>query len=59
MTGINIGAKLLLKQWNYILKAERTTIAGIEEIKENISLKVCNDTEENKYGIWRQNGYEC
>jgi hypothetical protein len=48
MTGINIGAKLLLNQYNYILKAGRITIAGIDEIKENIRLKLCNDTDHTK-----------
>jgi hypothetical protein len=39
----NIGAKLLLKQLNWILKAERKTIDGFDEIKEKIRLRVWKD----------------
>jgi hypothetical protein len=55
---INVGVKILFKQSNYFLKAERITIGGIVEIKVNIRLKVCNDTEDHNKGIRRQNRYE-
>jgi len=45
MTRINIDAKLLLNQNNYIVKARRITAFEIDEIKENIRLKIWNDTE--------------
>ena len=47
MTRIYMGANLLLNQLNYVLKAERITIARIDEIKENIRLRVWNDTEDH------------
>ena len=47
----NIGAKLLLNQLNWVLKAEKSTIAGIDEIMENIRLRVWNDTEYHKKGM--------
>ena len=47
----NTGAKLLLKQLNWILKAERTTIGGIDGIKEKIKLRVWNDSEGNTKGM--------
>ena len=47
MTRINIDAKLLLNQKNYILKAKRTTTVEIDEIKENIQLKIWNDIEDH------------
>ena len=51
MPRIYVGANLLLNQLNYILKAERITVAGIDEIKENIRLRVWNDTEDHTKGI--------
>jgi hypothetical protein len=51
MTRINIGAKLLLNNLNWILKAERTTIGGIDEIKEKIRLRVWNNTEDHTKGM--------
>jgi len=45
MTRINIHAKLLLNQKNYILKARRITAVEIDEIKENIRFKIWNDTK--------------
>ena len=36
---MNIDAKTLLNQKNYILKAKRITSVEIDEIKENIGLK--------------------
>jgi len=47
MTRINLDAKLLLNQKNYILKAKRITAVEIDEIKENITLKIWNDTEDH------------
>ena len=44
-TRINIGAKLLLNQKNYILNAKRISVAEIDEIKGNINLKIWNDRE--------------
>ena len=46
----NIGAKLLLNQLNWILKAEKSTIDGIDKIKGKIRLRVWNDTEDHKKG---------
>ena len=40
VTRMNIDAKALLNQKNYILKAQRITIVEIDEIKENINLKI-------------------
>ena len=40
MTRINIYAKLMLNWKNYILKAKRITAVEIDEIKENIRLKI-------------------
>jgi hypothetical protein len=44
----NIGAKLLLKQLNWILRAESLKIDGIDEIKVKIRLRVWNDREDHK-----------
>jgi len=44
-------ANLLLNQLNYILKAGRITIAGIDETKEYIRLRVRNDNEDHAKGI--------
>ena len=43
---MNIDAKALLNQKNYILKAQRITSVEIDEIKENISLKIGVETED-------------
>ena len=48
---INIGAKVLSNQKNYILKAERVSTAGIDEIKKNIRLKIWNDREDHTKGM--------
>ena len=50
-TRINIDAKLPLNQKNYILKAKRITAVETEEIKEDIRLKIWNDTEDHTRGI--------
>ena len=49
LTRRKIGAKLLLNQLNWILKAKRTTFGGIDKIKEKIS--VWNDTEDHRKGM--------
>jgi len=41
----NVGAKLFLNELNWILKAKRSTIAGIDEVKEKI--RVWDDTEDH------------
>ena len=46
MTSMNIDAKDLLNQKNYILKAKRITAVEIDVIKQNISLKIGDDTED-------------
>jgi hypothetical protein len=46
MTRMNIEAKALLNQKNYFLKAKRITVVEIDEIKENIRLKIRNDRED-------------
>jgi len=51
MTRINIDAKLLLNQKNNILKAKRISAIEIDEIKENIKLKIWNDTEDHTKGM--------
>ena len=48
---ICIGAHLQLNYSNYILQAEIITIAGIYEKKENIRLRVWNDTEDHPKGM--------
>jgi hypothetical protein len=47
----NIGSKLLLNKLNWILKAERSTIAVIDEMKEKTGLRVWNDTEDQTKGL--------
>ena len=37
----------MLNQKNYILKAKRITAVEIDDIKENITLKTWNDTEDH------------
>jgi len=51
MTRINVDKKSLLNQKNYILKAKRITPVDIDEIKENIRLKIGDDTEDYKNGV--------
>jgi len=51
MTRISIVAKALLNQRNYILKAKRITDVEIDQIKENIRLKVRDDTEDYTNGV--------
>jgi len=46
MMRMNIDAKALLNQKNYILKAKRITAVEIDQIKENIRLKIGDDTED-------------
>ena len=43
---MNIDAKALLNQKNYVLKAQRIMTVEIDEIKENIRLKIGDDTED-------------
>jgi hypothetical protein len=47
----NIEAKLLLNQKKCILKTKRSTTVEIDEIKENIRLKIWNDTEYQTKGM--------
>jgi len=51
MTRMNIDAKALLNQKNYILKAKRITAVELDEIKENIRLKIGDDTEDYTNGV--------
>ena len=51
MTRINIDAKALLNQKNYILKAKRITAVEIDQIKENIRHKIGDDTEDYTNGV--------
>ena len=46
MTRMNIDAKALLNQKNYILKFKRITAVEIDQIKEYIRLKIEDDTED-------------
>ena len=46
MARINLDAKALLNQKNYILKAERLTAVQIDEIRENIRLEIGEATED-------------
>ena len=43
---INLDAKALLNQKNYILKAQRFTAVEIDEIRENIRLEIGEATED-------------
>ena len=43
---INLDAKALLNQKNYILKAQRSTAVEIDEIRENIRLQIGEATED-------------
>jgi len=51
MTRMNRDAKALLKHKNYILKPKRITAVEIDEIKENIRLKIGDDTEAYTNGV--------
>jgi hypothetical protein len=51
MTRMNIDANALLNQKNYILKAKRITAVEIDEIKENIRVKIRGDTEDYTNGV--------
>jgi hypothetical protein len=51
MTRTNIDVKALLNQKNCILKAKRITAVEIKEIKENIRLKIRDDTEDHTKGV--------
>ena len=51
MTRMNIDAKVLFNQKDYILKAKRTPAIEIKEIKENVRLKIGNDTQEYTKGV--------
>ena len=46
MARINLDAKALLNQKNYILKAQRLTAVEIDEIRENIRLEIGEATED-------------
>ena len=48
---MNIDAKALLKQKDYILKAKRITAVEIDETKENIRLKIGDDTQDYTNGV--------
>jgi len=51
MPRMNIDAKALLNQKNYILKAKRITAVVIGKIKENNRLKIGDDTEDYTNGV--------
>ena len=51
MTRMNIDAKALFNQKNYILKAKRIPAIEIDEIKESVRLKVGDDTEDYTNGV--------
>jgi len=51
MTRMNIDAKALLNQKNYILKPKRITAVEIDEIEENIRLKIGDDREDYTDGV--------
>ena len=48
---MNTDAKALLNQKNYILKTKRITAVEINEIEENIRLKIGDDTEDYTNGV--------
>ena len=50
MTRLNIDAKALLNQKNYILRAKRMTDVEIDGI-ENIRLKIGDDTQDHTNGV--------
>jgi len=47
----NKDAKFLLNLKNHMLKAKRITTVESDEIKENIRLKLCNNTEDHTKGM--------
>jgi hypothetical protein len=51
VTRMNTDANALLNQKNYILRAKRITAVEIDEIKENIRLKIGDDTEDYTNGV--------
>ena len=51
MTRLNIDAKALLNQKNYMLRAKRITAVEIDGIIENIRLKTGNDPEDYTNGV--------
>ena len=51
LTRMNIDAKALLNQKNYILKAKEMTAVEIDVIKGNIRLKIGDDTEDYTNGV--------
>ena len=51
MTRMNIDAKAFLNQKNYILKSKRIMAVEIYQIKENIRLKIGDDTEDYTNGV--------
>jgi len=51
MTRLNMDAKALLNQKNYILRAERITDIEINGIIENIGIKIRDDTEDYTNGV--------
>ena len=51
MMRLNIDAKALLKQNNYILRAKRITVVEVDRIIENIRLKIGDDTEDYTNGV--------
>ena len=59
MTRMNIDAKALLNQKNYILKAKRMMAIETDEIKENIRLKIGDDTEDytEPFGMYNSHQY--
>jgi len=59
MTRLNIEAKALLNEKNYILRAKRLTAVEIDGIIENITLKIVDDRRLHKRSEWRQDGYKC
>jgi hypothetical protein len=44
---IKYRCKIIVKNLNWILKAERITILGIDKKREKIKLRVWNDTEDH------------
>ena len=51
MTRMNIDAKALFNQKNYILKAKRIPAIETDEIKESVRLKIGDDTEDCTNGV--------
>jgi hypothetical protein len=51
MTRMTMDAKASLNQKNYILKAKTITAVKIDELKENIRLKIGDDTEDYTNGV--------